>query len=57
MKLWKIHKFCETAGLDDLIEKENQLVALIQSRSLLETNDQKALEIVREHIELKRVFG
>ncbi|MCP4666421.1 MAG: hypothetical protein GY849_08635 [Deltaproteobacteria bacterium] len=57
MKLWEIHKFCETAGLDDLIEKENQLVALIQSRSLLETNAQKALEIVQKYIELKRVLG
>ena len=54
MELWKIHRFCETATLKQLQETEEKLKALAQQQS--STNANKALEIVREYLELKRLF-
>jgi len=56
MELWKIHKYCESAALGDLEEKERRLSELWESGKLQETNAFKALVIIREYIELKRLF-
>ena len=57
MELWKIHKFCESATLEQLEEREKRLVSLMEANSLSDTNAQKLLAVVREYIELKRMFG
>ena len=54
MELWKVHKFCTTASLTQLCDIEKKLERL--SRLQHTTNADKALEIVREYIELKRLF-
>ncbi len=54
MELWKIHKFCTTASLNQLYDIEKKLERL--SRLQHTTNADKALEIVREYIELKKLF-
>ena len=54
MELWKIHKFCTTASLKQLYDIEKKLERLSRLRHT--TNADKALEIVREYIELKKLF-
>ncbi len=54
MELWKIHKFCETASTAQLREAERKLASL--ARLQQSTNASKALEIVREYIDLKQLF-
>ena len=56
MELWKIHRFCETATLPELLEKEAALARLVAEERLRSTNAKKVLEIIREYIELKRLF-
>jgi hypothetical protein len=57
MELWKIHKFCESATLEQLEDREKRLVGLMEANSLSDTNAQKLLVVVREYIELKKMFG
>lgn len=54
MELWKIHKFCETATLEQLQETEKKLKELAQRQA--SANVDKALAIVTEYLELKRLF-
>lgn len=56
MEIWKIHKFAETASLEELRAKEKQLVALIDQGKASATNARHILELVREYIELKELF-
>ncbi len=56
MELWKIHKYCERADLDELLEREAKLIVLLQQGRLKDTNALKALELMQEYIELKKVF-
>lgn len=56
MELWKIHKYCERADLDELLEREVKLMVLLQQGRLKDTNALKALELMQEYIELKKVF-
>ncbi len=57
MELWKIHKFCESATLEQLEEREKRLVSLMEANALSDTNAQQLLSVVREYIELKKMFG
>ena len=54
--LWKIHKFCEHASLDELRERERKLAVLVQDGQLRGTNARVALMIMREYIDLKSLF-
>jgi hypothetical protein len=56
MELWKIHKYCETASLSELRERRDRLKALIDQLKVIDTNALKALEVIDEYIELKRLF-
>lgn len=56
MELWKIHKYCESAELDTLIRKEAELAEKLAEGRFSDTNAIKALDILREYIELKRLF-
>lgn len=56
MELWKIHKFCENASLDQLLRVEQELVKAIDEGKVSHTTALKALELLREYIELKRIF-
>lgn len=56
MELWKIHKYCESADLETLIRKEAELAEKLAAGRLNDTNAIKALDILREYIELKRLF-
>lgn len=56
MELWKIHKYCEQADLDELLEREAKLIELLQQGRLKDTNALKALELMQEYIALKKVF-
>ncbi len=56
MELWKIHKFAETASLEELKQKEQQLQTLVEQGKLAATNARHVLEVLREYIELKQLF-
>lgn len=56
MEAWKIHKFAETATLEQLRQKEQQLQALMEAGKLAATNARYVLELIREYIELKELF-
>ncbi len=56
MELWKVHKFCETASLNELRERRDRLRVLIDHMKVIDTNALKALEIMDEYIELKNLF-
>ena len=56
MELWKIHKFCESASLSELRERQDRLKALIESGRVSDTNAEKALELITEYIDLKSLF-
>ncbi|MCB1778166.1 MAG: hypothetical protein KDI50_12100 [Candidatus Competibacteraceae bacterium] len=57
MEMWKIERFCETATLAELREKEAQLEKMIKSGQLTGTNALSALRVVKEHIALRELFG
>lgn len=57
MELWKIHKYCESATLSELEEREKRLVELLENGPLRDTNARKALDVLRGYIELKKLFG
>ncbi|MBN2702384.1 MAG: hypothetical protein JXR29_13140 [Methylothermaceae bacterium] len=56
MELWKIHRFCQGASLDQLLRAEQELVQAINEEKVSDTNAAKTLELLREYIELKRIF-
>jgi hypothetical protein len=56
VELWKVHKFCETASLNELRERRDRLRVLIDHMKVIDTNALKALEIMDEYIELKNLF-
>ncbi|MET0081146.1 MAG: hypothetical protein ABW119_22050 [Candidatus Thiodiazotropha lotti] len=56
MELWKVHKFCESASLEDLRNRRAKLKGLIELYKLVDTNAVKALELIEEYIELKSLF-
>ncbi|MEW8046617.1 MAG: hypothetical protein AB2805_09015 [Candidatus Thiodiazotropha sp.] len=56
MELWKVHKFCETASLEQLRTRRDKLKKLIKDKKVIDTNAVKALELVEEYIELKSLF-
>ena len=56
MELWKVHKFCETASLNELRNRRDRLRVLIDHMKVIDTNALKALEIMDEYIELKSLF-
>ncbi|MCU7829552.1 MAG: hypothetical protein KZQ85_10840 [Candidatus Thiodiazotropha sp. (ex Myrtea sp. 'scaly one' KF741663)] len=56
MELWKVHKFCESASLEDLRNRRDKLKELIELNKLVDTNAVKALELIEEYIELKSLF-
>ncbi len=56
MELWKIHKFCEGASLNELFERKLEIVSLMQKRNLSNTNAEQVLNVLEEYIELKQLF-
>lgn len=46
MELWKIHKYCKSASLVELRDRQDRLKALIESGKVSETNARKALVLV-----------
>jgi len=52
MELWKIHKFCETATLSQLLERMSWLATSIKQGELAGTNARMALRLVFQYIEL-----
>jgi len=56
MELWKIHKFCESASLAELLRKELQLEKAVELRRVSDTNAKIILALVKEYIEVKRLF-
>jgi len=56
MELWKIHKFCTGASLEELRERKEKLEALIDQGTVKDTNADYALKILTEYIELKTLF-
>jgi len=56
MELWKIHKYCESASLQELRERQRKLSELIENGEVQDTNAKRALEILTEYIELKSLF-
>lgn len=56
MELWKVHKFCTSASLEDLRNRRDKLKALIELNKLVDTNALKALELIEEYIELKSLL-
>ncbi|MFK5893774.1 MAG: hypothetical protein QM504_11190 [Pseudomonadota bacterium] len=56
MELWKIHKFCTGASLEELQKRKKQLEELIDKGTVRDTNAEYALKILTEYIELKALF-
>jgi hypothetical protein len=56
VELWKVHKFCETASLNELRNRRYRLRVQIDHMKVIDTNALKALEIMDEYIELKSLF-
>ena len=56
MELWKVHKYCETASLKELVHKELELREAVDEKRISDTNAKAILAIVQEYIELKRLF-
>lgn len=57
MEHWKIAKYCETASVRQLLDTERELSKMIEEGKLVHTNAKAALEILRETIELRKLFG
>lgn len=53
MEIWKIHKFCESTTLTELIECMLCLAINIEQDKLAGTNAEVALRVVYEHIGIK----
>ncbi len=56
MEVWKIHKYCNSASVAELRERQSRLKALIDSGKVKETNAFEALVLITEYIELKSLF-
>ena len=56
MELWKIHKFCEGASLNELFQRKLEIVALMEKQNLSNTNAHQVLNVLEEYIELKSLF-
>jgi len=56
MEAWKLHKFCESATLEQLEQVRDVLRAKVDSGQLTETNARYALGLVEKYIDLKRIF-
>lgn len=56
MEHWKIVKFCETATLAELRQKEEELRKALNAGQLVGTNANAVLSILKEHIALKAMF-
>ncbi len=56
MELWKIHRYCESASLQELREHQRKLIKLGDNGKVGDTNAVRALEILTEYIELKNLF-
>ncbi len=56
METWKIHKFCETASINELRRKKEELAKAIAAGRVTATNAEAILKIVREYIELRELF-
>ncbi len=56
MENWKVHKYCETASLQELLLKKQQLMDLMLKKDLSDTNADKVLKLLDEYIELKSLF-
>lgn len=57
MEFWKIAKFSETASYLQLLETEAKLTRMIEEGLLEHTNARAALEVLRQTIELRKLFG
>lgn len=57
MEIWRIHKYCERATIEELFGTERALTEAIREDRLGSTNAKLALAIVKQYIEIRRVFG
>lgn len=57
MQLWKIHKYCERAAIEEMLGTERELTEAIREDRLGSTNARQALAIVKQYIDIRRVFG
>ncbi len=55
MELWRVHKHCDLATLEELRELEKKLMSLIHARQLSNTNAEKALNIVKKYLQRKEL--
>ena len=46
MELWKVHKFCEGASLEELLERREKMIALIENNALSNTNMAPAMPVI-----------
>ena len=56
MELWKIHKYCESASLQELRDRKQKLIELIDNGDVRDTNAEYALDLLIEYINLKSLF-
>lgn len=56
METWKVHKYCETATLAELMQKKEKLINLMLKKDISDTNADKVLKLLDEYIELKSLF-
>lgn len=57
MERWKLVKFCETATLEQLREKEVELRTALDNGRLSGTNAAMLLKDIQEYIELRETLG
>jgi hypothetical protein len=56
IELWKIHKFCETATLEQLLDSKRELQDLMDSGKLPRARCDYFLSIIEESIALRKLF-